>query len=427
MQNTILQEQLRKIASFKGIEIYNIKAEKFKTNTINILFHDNLKKESAAKNALIPAILRRGCERLPNIKDIALYLEELYGASFDCGITKKGESQIIQFYIEFISDLYTEKGSNLFNKTFDLVFDIITSPVVENNSFKNEYMEQEKENLKKLIESRVNDKTQYSIDRCFEEMCKNEPFGVYEYGYVSDLDSINGQDLYKYYKNAMETLPITIFITGNIDDDSLNRVIERISRVKRGEIKEISGVESSNDRVEVKKVEEKMDVNQGKLSLGFRTGITAKHNDYYALLVYNSILGGGMHSKLFQNVRERESLAYYVFSRLDKFKGLMIISGGIESQNRDKAQDIALKQMEEIKKGNISDYEFESAMKNIETGIKSLKDSQLHIMDFYLSQVVSGTNDTFDTIIEKVKKVKKEDVIRVSENIKLDTVYFLTK
>jgi predicted Zn-dependent peptidase len=141
--------------------------------------------------------------------------------------------------------------------------------------------------------------------------------------------------------------------------------------------------------------------------------------------VYNGILGGGIHSKLFQNVREKASLAYYIFSRLEKFKGLMLISGGVEAENRDKTVDIVMSQLDEIKKGNISDYEMNSTLKTIETGMKSLKDNQLHIVDFYLSQFIVNTNDDFDTIIEKVKKVTKDDVVRVAGRIRLDTVYFL--
>jgi len=169
-----------------------------------------------------------------------------------------------------------------------------------------------------------------------------------------------------------------------------------------------------------------MSVSQGKLSLGFRTGTAPNDNDYYSLLVYNGILGGGIHSKLFQNVREKASLAYYAFSRLEKFKGLMVISSGIEIQNRKMAEDIIMDQLKEIENGNITDYEYSSTLKAIETGIKSLKDSQLHIVDFYLSQVVGGTEDTLDGIIGKIKKVTRQDVIDISKRIKLDTVYFLT-
>ena len=426
MQNRAVEEQALKIASLNGIDFYQIKTEKFKTNTINIFFHDNLRKETAAKNAMVPAVLRRGCERFPTLRDISLYLEELYGASFDCGVTKKGERQIIHFYIEFVSDKYAGGNAGQFEKATDLLIDIIMKPVVEKDAFRNDYVDQEKENLRKLIESRVNDKMQYAVDRCFEEMCKDEPFGIYDYGAVDDLADINSRNLFEHYKSMLETYPMQVFITGNVGEDKIKGIIDKLSNIKRGKIKKVDITNIEKEVVKVRNVTEPMNVNQGKLSLGFRTNTSSNDEDYYALMVYNGILGGGIHSKLFQNVREKASLAYYVFSRLEKFKGLMIISSGIETDNKDKAIDIILSQMDEIQKGNISDYEYDSTLKAIETGIKSLRDNQLQMVDFYLSQAIVNTDDNFETLNEKIKKVSKQDVVEVSKKIKLDTIYFLT-
>jgi len=437
-KNLLLEERAIKITSFSGIDVYQIKTDKFKTNSINIFFHDDLKKENASKNAMIPAVLRRGTVSFPTFKDIALYLEELYGASFDCGVTKKGERQIIQFYIEFASDEFINGEDNLFEKAFNLLYDIITKPVLENGIFRNEYVEQEKNNLKNLIESRINDKMQYAVDRCYEEMCKGEPFEIYDYGNVEEVEKIDSKALFEHYVNFIKTYPVQVFICGNVADDMINKAVKRLENLRdenksiqegKGEINVLKGVSPDSFNklmVKSKDVTEKLNVNQGKLSLGFRTNTSPDSNDYYALVVYNGILGGGIHSKLFQNVREKASLAYYVFSRLEKFKGLMVVSSGIEIENRDKALGIILEQLEQIKAGNISDYEYETTLNVIETGIKSLKDNQISIVDFYLSQTVAGTNDDFSSFIEKIRKVKREDVIRIAEKIKLDTIYFLT-
>jgi len=426
MEKALAEEQAMKIASFNGIDVYRLNTRKFKTSSINIFFIDNLSRENVTRNALIPAVLRRGCERFPTFQDIALYLEELYGASFDCGVAKKGELQIIQFYIEHISDTYTLEDESLFEKAFDLVYEIITRPVLENGAFKKEYVEQEKLNLKRLIESRVNDKLQYSIDRCFEEMCRDEPFGLYEYGSVPDLDAISETVLHEHYKLLLSTFPVKVFISGEIQEEKIDRFINKLTQIGRGSIKRTGMGEIRKEVKQVNNVVEKMNVNQGKLSLGFRTNTSPGEKDYYSLIVYNGILGGGIHSKLFQNVREKASLAYYVFSRLERFKGLMVIGSGIELENKDKTLAIIMKQLDELKSGNISDYEYESTLKTIETGVKSLKDSQLQMVDYYLSQVIASTNDNFETIIEKVKKVTKQDIVNTAGKIELDTVYFLT-
>lgn len=426
MQKVLLEEPASKIASLNGIDIFHVRTGKFKTNTINFFFHDSLRRENAAKNALVPAVLRRGCKRFPTFQDIALYLEELYGATFDCGIAKKGERQIIQFYMEYVADEYTGENYFLFEKAFELLFEIVTDPVLENGGFKSEYVEQEKENVRRLIEARINDKNQYAVDKCLEEMCKDEPYGIYDYGSVEDLAGINAVNLHEHYKSFLESYPMQVYITGNLDPNKMKGLLDKLGSIKRQNIKSIDRVSIQKEVKDVREVTEKMSINQGKLSLGFRTNTSPDSRDYYSLVVYNGILGGGIHSKLFQNVREKASLAYYVFSRLEKFKGLMVISSGIDMQNRDKAVGIILKQIDEIKEGNISSYEFESTMKTIETGIKSLKDSQIQIVDFYLSQTIAGTEDNIDTIVDKIKSVTIEDVVKISRRVKLDMVYFLT-
>ncbi len=427
MTNTKLADnQVLEIASFSGIKVYQIKTDKFKTNSVNIFFNDNLSRENASKNALLPAVLRRGSVNYPTIQDISLQLEELYGAAFDCGITKKGENQIIQFYLDFISDKYANGEADLTSKAFDLLFEIITKPVTEKGVFKEEYLEQEAKNLKELIESRVNDKVQYGVDKCLEVMCENEPFGIFDYGNIEDIGSINASNLYEHYKYFLETLPVYVFISGDINEEKTGYIIDKLKQIKRGDIKNLKEVSIESHVSKVREVTEQMNVNQAKLSIGFRTNTSPNSENYYKLMLYNSILGGGIHSKLFQNVREKNGMAYYVFSRLEKFKGLMVISGGIEINNKDKAYEVIMKQLEDMKNGIISDYEFESSVKSIETGIKSLKDSQLQVVDFNLSQIIAGTKDSPDDIIEKVKKVTRQDVMDIAKNIEMDTVYFLT-
>jgi len=421
-----VHNNVTRIYSGQGIDAYVVKTDKFKTNSINIFFHDNLSRDTASLNALVPSVLRRGCERFKTFREIALYLEELYGASFDCGVTKKGEHHIIQFYTEFVSDKYTGKNTNNFEKAFDLMYEIINKPVVENGFFNEEYVRQEKENLIKLINSRINDKVQYAVEKCYEEMCSEEPFGVYDYGTVEDVKEIDGAALFRHYREMLESYPVKIFISGSLEEDRIKAAVERFASIKRSGIKEIKKPVVQKEVSEVKRITDKLDVNQAKLSLGFRTNITADSEEYYKLLVYNGILGGGIHSKLFRNVRENASLAYYIFSRLEKFKGLMVISSGIDADKREKAEEIILRQVKEISEGNISDYEFDSTLKSIETGINSLNDSQLQVVDFYLSQSITGGSDTLHSLTEKVMKVRKKDVAEVASRIKLDTVYFLT-
>lgn len=407
-----------------GINLYTIKTNKFKTISMHVFFHRSMD-ENATKNALLPLILRRGCERFKTSQEIARQLEDLFGANFDCGIGKKGERYIIRFHIDCINNRELDKEFKIPEEALNLLCGLILDPVKENRVFKSEYVEQEKENLKKIIESKVNNKAQYAMTRCVEEMCKGEPYSIYEYGNIEDLEKINSQSLYEYYDKLIKTSPVDIFIVGNVDE-SFSKIVKKYFTPEREEIDKIRETKIEKEANEPKKLEEKMDISQGKLCIGYRTNTGYDTEDYYPLILYNSILGGGLTSKLFINVREKASLAYTISSRIDKFKGLMFITGGIDSDKYEKAKEIIFKQVEDMKNGNITDEELSAAVKGISTSIRSLGDTHLYIVDFFLSQLISNSRHTFEQVIKRLEQVKKEEIPKIAKKINLDTIYFLS-
>ena len=176
----------------KGIKLHMMHTDKFKTNLVAIFLTTKLVRNYVTMNALISAVLRRGSHTMQTQEEISKQLEELYGASFDCGIDKTGDNQVLKFYIEAINDAYLpQSNENVLKKAMESVLDIIFNPLIENNAFKKEYVEQEKNNMKQRIEGRIDNKRTYALDRCIEEMYKNKPFGLYRFGYVEDLKEIN--------------------------------------------------------------------------------------------------------------------------------------------------------------------------------------------------------------------------------------------
>ncbi|WP_434630544.1 pitrilysin family protein [Thermoanaerobacterium thermosaccharolyticum] len=408
----------------KGINLYVSQMDKFKTLTINIYINNRLSNETA-KFALLPSVLKRGSQNYKTYKDITKHLEELYGATFSFSIYKKGERQIAQFRLEitdssYIKDDITEDGVKF-------ISDILLNPLVVNNGFDSKYVQQEKEKQKNLINSRINEKTKYAVDRCIEEMCKDEDFSIYELGSIDDVEKIDEANLYEYYKKVIKTLPMDIYVVGNVSVDKIKSLFDKYFKIDRTDVVYIPDTPIYKKVDQVKYVQDQLDVTQGKLTLGFRTNVKPGDDEYFPLLVLSGVLGGGPFSKLFINVREKASLAYYAQTRLERFKGLMLIMSGIEIENYQKALDIILKQVEEIKNGNISDYEFDSTIKALNTSMNSVKDSATQISDFYFSQNLSHTNYSIDDFINKINEVTKKDIVAVSKNIQLDTVYFMTK
>ncbi|WP_245589858.1 EF-P 5-aminopentanol modification-associated protein YfmF [Caldanaerobius polysaccharolyticus] len=406
----------------EGVNLYVDRINKFKTTSINVYVHEELG-DNASKFALIPSVLKRGCNGYPTYRDITRYLEGLYGASLRVGVGKKGERQFIQFNMEVVDGRYA--GEDTFTKAVDFICRILTQPVLENGHFKKSYVDIEKQNQVNQIKSRINDKTAYAVERCFEEMCKGEKFAIDRLGTQEMTQAIDEKNLYDYYRDVLASNPIDIIVTGDVGEDEVEAIVRNAFNFAREGVKPIAPTAVVHYVDRVKEVVDRLDVTQGKLSLGFRTNVLPDSPDYFKLVVYTGILGGGPHSKLFANVREKASLAYYAFARLERYKGLMVISSGIDVDNYHKALDIINQQLEDIKAGRISNYEYESTIKAIENSVKSMTDSAFQRADFVLSESIVGTNYSFDEYLQRVRSVTISDVVDVARRIQLDTIYFM--
>ena len=407
-----------------GVRFNFIKNNKFKTSMIGVFFSTPMTAKNVSINALIPAILRRGTEKLSTMKEISKKLESLYGAKFDCGVSKKGENQIIRFYGEAVNKKYTGTNQDTLGELADLINDVIFNPILDKGKFKADYVSQEKEQVKDIIESRKNDKVQYALERCYELMFEGEPFGLCEFGTTDRIDKITDDELMNGYRDMLNDYQVDVVVSGDLTEEEYKNII---SKFKFSPRKALEIEEPKKVNVEkVKDYTEKFDINQGKLSLGYRVNIDTNSDDYYKMLVYNGILGGGVQSKLFQNVREKNSLAYYAFSRYEKIKSVMGISCGIEISNHQKALDTILEQVEDMKNGKITVEEYETTLKTLENSLNSMRDEQAQMLDFNYTQILLGSNKTLEEIIENVKKVQISDVVDVAKYVELDTIYFMT-
>ncbi len=416
--------QLDTINIKEGVKFHIINTNKFKTNLISIFLTSKLTRETITQKALILSILRRGSKELPTQQELNTKLEEMYGAECDCGIDKNGDNHISKFYIESVNDKYLPNKDEILEKSINILLNIIFNPVTEQNKFKQEYFEAEKENLKQIIESRKDNKRNYSTIRCIEEMYKNEPYGLYKYGYVEDLDKINNEELYSEYKELIENSKIDIFISGNIEKSYVQEIIENNKYIKdlkprKYEIKQDNEIIINKE----KEIVEHMGVAQGNLCIGLKLDKTNKP----VTAVYNAILGGGANSKLFQNVREKASLAYSAGSMYIKTKNSIIIKCGIDPENYQKTLEIVKQQLEDMKEKKISAKNLEDAKRLIVASFKSMQDEQDSEISYYFGKEINNDQDTINEYIEKIKNVSLEDIQELAQTIKIDTIYFLTK
>ena len=400
------------------MDITKMENNKFKTNEIAVFLTMPLKRETITMNALIPSVLRRGSNTYKNQVEIGKELENMYGAFFNCGIDKTGDYCILKFYIETLSDKFLPKEEKLSQRSMDLLLDIIFNPLIENNSFSKQYVEQEKENLKKIIESKKDNKELYAFNRCIEEMFKNEPYGIEKNGYIEDLNKIDEKKLYEHYKKIIETCKIDIIINGiDAKNISIKKEIQNKTNI------EIIEATKTEENKETNIVKERADVTQGKLVLGLKT----PKDNKYAITLYNAILGGGANSKLFQNVREKASLAYSIGSRYVRRKNAIFIITGIELQNYDEALKIIKQQINEIKTGNITEEEYNKSKQLVSSSLDMIKESQENMITFEFDQKLFKENLTIDEYKRKIEEITIKDIVKVAQDIEIDTIYYLEK
>jgi predicted Zn-dependent peptidase len=408
-----------------NINIHLLPTPKFKTVLVTVLLQQVLEKKLAAQTALIPAVLERGTGKYPSFRDLKIRLEELYGAELGADVIKKGERQILSFSLEVVNDKFAP-GENLLRQGLLILRDVISDPFLENGVFKSDYVYQEKEQLAKEIKGLINDKVGYALERCIQEMCPAERFGVYKYGSIEELERVSAEGLYEYYRSLLKENPIDIFVVGEVDPkETFDLIQETFNLPRSGEPVRFLPVEVYNIPGEVRYHEEKLPVNQGKLTLGYRTNTSYRDEEYVPLMFYNGILGGFPHSKLFQNVREKASLAYYSFSRLEKHKGIQLIGSGIEVKNYQQALEIILEQVELIRKGKITREEMENTRRALISMYKVVGDSPYNLVNFYMDGLIGEREEGIDYFISKIEDVREDNVVEVAHRVHLDTVYFL--
>lgn len=413
----------------EGVNLHIIKTDRFKTNLLSIFITTPLNRETITYNALIPTVLRRGNMVNKTQEELSIALEEMYGASFDCGVEKTGDNQILKFYLEAINDEFLPKQENVVKQAINTLINIVFNPLVQNNEFNKDYVIPEKENIKQLIESKKDNKARYALERCLEEMYKNQTYGLYRFGYVEDLEKINQNNLYNHYKDLISKCKIDIFVSGEVEQQEIINIVsqnEHIQKLasRKPEYIITNQLRQKQEDKQEQVINESMDISQGKLVIGMDM-FNINEKTRYIAAVYNAILGGTATSKLFQNVREKASLAYTTSSSYIKPKNNIMIKAGIEIENYDKAVEIIKQQVNDMKQGNFTEDEFNNAKRCIVSNIKFIPDEQDTTLSYYFGQELSNTNATIEEYIKNIEAVTREEIHQLANNININTIYFL--
>lgn len=409
-----------------GVDGYFIENSRFNTTLISFNFYLPLNRDTVAQNALLPFVLTTCSKDYPEFSDLNFKLSKLYGAELIAVSEKVGDFQLLKIGISVISDKYTLDNEELTSQAIELLLGLIFKPAVESGEFKANDVEREKRKAIEHILGELAEKRTYAKGRLIEEMYKNDPYGTLKCGTVEAVEKIDGKALYDTWENMLKTAYVRVnVISSELPAGLFDKVSNTFLKIDRKDVTDFTRTVPTKVSLKVNRIDEEMNVSQGKLVMGFSSKLSGSDKDCAALTVMADILGGGPYSKLFLNVREKQSLCYYCAVRAVKVKGLLTVDSGVCKENMEKTEQAIMQQLKAMQNGEISDLEFNSSMKAILDSFKTYNDSQNLLDTWYSIKIADKKPITPEELSDIISKVKKEDITDAARGIKLHTVYRL--
>lgn len=407
-----------------GITLRCFSDHRFKHGCMSIQLVRPMCREEAAMNALLPAVLLRGSESCPDLRDITLRLDDLYGASVGALVRRIGDYQTTGFYSSFTEDRFAMAGDRILEPMADFLKELLLQPLLENGVFRDSFVESEKKNLISTIESQLNDKRAYAMEQMIRAMCANDTFGIPRLGEKEDVAAITPQALYAHYQKILRTSRIDVFYVGAAEPEQVAKLTKMVFGDLERSYEPLPEQTALKPTMETDKTEQ-MDVNQGKLCMGFVAPVTIRDEGFVAMQLLNMVFGGGMTSKLFSHIRETLSLCYAIGSGYHGSKGILTVSAGIDSNMDEMVRREVLKQLQACREGNISQEELTAAKEALRSSLLATHDSPGAIENYYASAALSGLAMDPGQYMEKVEQTTLEQVCHAACLLKLSSVYFL--
>ena len=408
-----------------GFRVCSYPTDRFKTGRLSVSLIVPLGKDAAA-NALIPYVLTRSCKEYPDYISLSKKLAELYGASLAPTVGKAGENQLLTIGMTMIDSRFSFDGADIIRDCAELLKKVIFEPNLEDGCFPKQDIEHEKRLMAERIESIKNDKRAYAMQRAIEEMCADEAYGIRSCGKAEEVKALTPEDVYNAYTHVLKTARVQLDVIGSADVGAIEKIFADALAAAGRDSVITAETELRTEAAEVRRVTEEQPVKQGKLVLGYRTGMTDPYKDYPALRVMTDIFGGSPNSRCFMNVREKQSLCYYCSARFRSQKGLIFVQSGIETENAEKVIAEVQKQLDGMCAGDVTQEDMDKSLKGLADGFGTVTDSPEDIDSWFMVQICDEIFETPSELIGRLKAVTREDVIAAAKTVKLDTVFLLS-
>ena len=399
--------------------------EKFKRNRISISFIMPNEKAKATMYAVLPTLMERGYQDYPDMCMFSKKLSSMYGAEFSAITAVVGQNRILRFTVMGIKNQYCLNGEDLLSEMTDVLLDVIFRPCVEDGGFIKGWMEVEKVKLREEIEGEINDKRGYCVKMAQRKFFKDDINGVERLGYIEDVDGINAADLYNCYKEMLENSIVEIFVTAQ-QDEAITAKFAAAFADRKENNNHILPIKVM-DKTEAETYSESMNIVQGKVCLYYTSDRKLTEDERYHMLVASSIYGGTASSRLFKNVREKQSLCYYCAAAYNGFTGSMRVDSGVEHQNCDKVVEAVQKELSDLISGEITEKEISETKLVLLNSLDAVHDGLHGLEAWYLNEAIRGTWTAPEQVKEKVQAVTAQNIRDVLSLLHLNVVYKLTK
>ncbi len=408
----------------ESISLMSINTDKFKTSMLAMYLVTPPTKEATPYTLLLSGILDKGSDKFSSMSDFNHRLDELYAAAVEIKPSSAGKNNILLFSAEMLDNAFVSDGTDILDGVLEVMSQMLLHPISENNAFQKEIFERERSNTNDMIKSLINNPKAYALARCSELMNKdNADFFSIERLLASIKDS-DETTLYRYYKNMLENSHLNFFYIGSEESRTVSNAIAHHFSEFSSSPASLIPIEA-DCFTEFKESTEDMPLNQGKLCMGFRCGVTIKDNDFFCATLLNSVFGASPSSKLFMNVREKLGLCYYCSSSYNPYFGNITVSSGINVSDFDAAKDEILQQLKDIGDGKITDEELSAAKKALFHSLRQMQDYPFELFEFYGMRDLISLSTSPEEYIRRLDSVNVKQISELAKKIKLDTVYFL--
>lgn len=407
-----------------GIRLQCYTDNRFKQNALSIQYVRPMRREEAAMNALIPSVLLRGCNSAPDLRQITMRLDTLYGASVSPISRRSGDYQTTGFYVGMMDDRFAMGGEPLLEETLAFVGELLFDYPTENGGFLDAFVQGEKTNQIYAIEAERNDKRTYAAQQLLKKMCGPDSFGLPRMGEPEEVSAITPQALLRHYEALRRESPVELFYVGSAQPGKVEAALQKIFA---GEKRDYRPLPPQTDLTPGPRqnLSEAMEIAQGKLAMGYVTPITNRSTAFPAMQMLSTVFGGGMTSKLFQNVREKQSLCYSIGSGYYGAKGIVLVSAGIDFDKEQHVRQEVEKQLDACRRGEISQAEVDAARHSLISALQAVPDSPSSIENYYSTMTLNGCGMDPQRHRAALEAVTAEDLVAAAKTLELHSTYFL--